>query len=761
MSSVAHLLDATKRTAVRATFAAHVVVAIVLAFVPLFDALGFERAFVSGLLTAVTSPIVASSLLRRARDRGGEDPARVFFHALLVNAFMLLPTVVAGYLVEWVAQPCDPEEGLAFVVLVAGGNAVMGTALGVAGGALAYRRGVPFLAITATLLAFLFAALSRLYEQPQIFVYSAPFGYWPGSIYDEELAVDPRLVGFRVYSTLLAFTILATARLFIDRRTLLVTTQRLPLLTLLGAVTLGLLTYRAHDAGDALGFDLDRRSIEQRLSHVERTEHFVIHIDPTVTSTQARLIREDHEFRYAQLEAFFGGGPDGTIKSFVYRDTQQKAALMGAGRTQVARPWEREIHLNGFDFPHRVVKHELAHVFAGRIASGPFKVPTTSVVFVNIGIVEGIAVAADWRVNELTVHGWTRAMKELDLLPDLRRGLDVAGFWSLSSSRAYTAAGSFVRYLIDTYGMEKFAVLYRDNDFDRAYGRSLDGLVTEWEGFVERLPLSPDDLLIAEHRFRRPSIFQKVCAHRAANLASSGYAKLGSGDVDGGIEDLEALVRYAPGSTRPLLAISAALATKSRLDEAEAYAQRALDADGTTEKSRALAKETLGALAWRRGRLEDARGRFEEVLRLHLSTPSDRLQSARLHALERPPEVQAVLRAYLTQGLSPAAALVRLGALVRSYPDDPLAAYLYTRALENADLHEEALAQIESVGPDLAPPLAVEARLTRGRLLFATGRFEAAQSAFDAVAADAESPGIAQMARDWSARSRFARGDPE
>lgn len=761
MTAVAQLFDASRRVAVRGTFAVHAIAALALAFVPLFDALGFERAFVTGLVSAITSPIVATSLLRRARERGGEDPARVFFHALLVNAVMLIPTILVGYLVEAVAQPCDPEEGIAFVVLVAGGNAVMGTALGIAGGALAYRRGVPFIAITLALLGFLGAALARLYSEPQIFVYSAPFGFWPGSIYDEELAVDARLVAFRIYSTLLAFTILAVARLFIDRKTLVVTTQRLPVLGLLGALALAAVTWRAQLAGEAVGFDLDRESVRTRLSHVERTDHFVIHIDPTVTSTQARRIREDHELRFAQLDRFFGGAPSGVITSFVYRDTSQKAALMGAGRTQVARPWAREIHLNGFDFPHTVLKHELAHVFAGRLAKGLFRVPAASGVFVNIGIVEGIAVAADWPVSELTVHGWTRAMKELDLLPDLRRGLDVAGFWSLSSSRAYTAAGSFVRYLVDTYGMEKFAVLYRENDFDAAYGRSLDGLVTEWEGFVEQLPLSEDDLLIAEHRFRRPSIFQKVCAHRAANLARSGYGKLSSGDVDGGITDLMQLVEYAPGSTQPLVSISEALASRSRYDEAEAYARRALETEGSTEKSRALATEALGDLAWRRGEVEEARRRFEEVLRLHLSTPSDRLQAARLHALDRPPAVQATLRDYLTNRLSPSAGLVRLGDLARERPDDPLVAYLYARALENADLYAEGLAHIEAAElPGLLPPLAIEARLIGGRLLFFAGRAEAAAAAFEAIAQEAENPGIAESARDWAERARFATEHP-
>lgn len=748
--------DAMRRPAVRIVFAVHVALATILSFVPLFDALGFERAFAAGLLSTITSPIVATSLLRRARERGGDDPGRVFFHALLMNLVMLVPTVVAGVLVEALAQPCDTEEGLTFVILVAGGNAIVGTALGIVGGALTFRRGLPGLAISTCLAIFLGAALARLYAEPQIFVYSAPFGFWPGSIYDEELSVDRRLIGFRAYSTLLALTIVTIGRAFIDRTTLFTTLRAPRWTTVLGGLALALLTARAHSAGPNLGFDLDRAAIVEALAHVEETEHFHIHIDPTVTSTQARYIREDHELRYAQLERFFDGAPEGKITSFVYRDQGQKAALMGAGRTQVARPWAKEIHIDGFVFPHRVLKHELAHVFASRIASGMFRVPATSGIFVNIGIVEGIAVAADWRVDELTVHGWTRAMQELELLPDLRRSLDVAGFWSTSSSRAYTATGSFVRYLVETHGMDRFAVLYRENDFELAYERSLDALVTEWEAFVGGLPLSRDDLLIAEHRFRRPSIFQKVCAHRAANLAASGYGKLESGNLVGGIADLEELMVYTSGSTRPLIAISVALMRRDRFDEAEAYARRALDLEGTTQKASAFATETMGAIAWHRGDKAGARAAFDEVRRLHLSTPSDRLQISRLAALERPSDVQDVLRDYLTGALSPTATLVRLGDLARRHPEDGLIAYLYARALENADLYVEGLAALDSPLTLPGEAMTLERGLTRGRLLYHSGRPAEAEGAFVSVRSATADPGIRETARDWIERARFA-----
>lgn len=749
--------DTLRRPGVQITFALHVLLAVLLCFVPLFDVLGFERAFATGLLSAVTSPIVAVTLIRRARDDGGSDLARVAGHALLLNFLMLAPTLVAGYAVELAATPCDPEEGLLFIMLVSGGNAYFGTALGLLAGTLAHRRGLPGIIVVVVLGAFLVVALRRLYVEPQIFVYSAPFGYWPGSIYDEELAVDSALLAFRGYTFFYGAAVVAVVRAFLDRDQMILELSRPRVTALAGAILLALVTYAFHDAGESFGFDVTRGTIERELSRHVVTDEIEIFIDPSVTPEQVERIRLDHLFRYHQLVTFFGFAPKRRIKSFVYRNSAQKGRLMGAGRTQVARPWASEIHIDGFDYPHRVLKHELAHVFAAEMATGPFKVPSAGLVFVNIGVVEGVAVAADWRAGELTVHGWTRAMRALGLAPDLRQTLDVAGFWSISSARAYTVAGSFIRWLADQHGMDALSKLYAHNDFNAAYGRPLDALVTEWEQYIDSLPLPEGDLLIAEHRFKRPGIFQKVCAHKAANLAQRGYARLGSGDIAGAERDLGQLLELSPGDPGPLIAISAALADRGELEGASDYARRALELESGTQKSAARARETLANVQWRMGDVAAARRGYEEVLTLHLSTPSDRLQLARLAALERPPEVQAVLRDYLTGHMPPGLALVRLGRASRNHPDDALLSYLYGRILESTGAAAEAL---EAYGAALeiglpGQPLALEARLGLGRQQLLAERPAEAERTFRSIVREVEEPAVRLEAADWADRAAF------
>src|SRR5215472_12248420 len=101
--------DALELRAVRIGFLIQTGLAIILSFIPLFDVLGFERALASGLVAAPVSAAVGISMVRSARLRGGDDLARVASHAIGLSLLMLVPTLVAGVIVELVHQPCDEQ----------------------------------------------------------------------------------------------------------------------------------------------------------------------------------------------------------------------------------------------------------------------------------------------------------------------------------------------------------------------------------------------------------------------------------------------------------------------------------------------------------------------------------------------------------------------------------------------------------------------------------------------------------------------------
>src|SRR5690606_27607511 len=129
--------------------------------------------------------------------------------------------------------------------------------------------------------------------------------------------------------------------------------------------------------------------------------------------------------------------------------------LVGAAGTQFAKPWLAQLHIDARGHPHPVLKHELAHLIAAPLGRRPFGVSATALGFLPIqGLIEGAAVAADWPADDLTVHEKAAALERMGLAPRLDRILDAAGFWSQPASRAYSYAGSFVRWLVEAHGRE-------------------------------------------------------------------------------------------------------------------------------------------------------------------------------------------------------------------------------------------------------------------------------------------------------------------
>src|SRR5439155_2909008 len=117
-----------------------------------------------------------------------------------------------------------------------------------------------------------------------------------------------------------------------------------------------------------------------------------------------------------------------------------------------------------------------------------------------------------------TVHQEARAMvMAADGRAPPVRSVVGAGFSALAGARAYTIAGSFCHFLLLTKGPERLRALYRSaGDFQRVYGTPLEALEQAWRRFLEQQPLDPAERARAQERFRRPAIFQKVCARELA-----------------------------------------------------------------------------------------------------------------------------------------------------------------------------------------------------------------------------------------------------
>jgi tetratricopeptide (TPR) repeat protein len=539
--------------------------------------------------------------------------------------------------------------------------------------------------------------LWNLLREPPIFGYNAFVGYFPGPLYDREISITGSLLLARGTVLMEAVLFALLAVLGWDGSRWRVRALRLPWsgargvaggVALLDLLVLGLLFAHA----DALGLRIGRRYIQEQLGGRLETEHCRIFYDTgAYTPEQARELAGEHEFHWAELRAFFGFAPPRPIASYVYASGEQKKRLMGAGGTSFEDALNDELHVNAARYPHPVLRHEMAHLFAAHLHRWLRICP-------QIGIHEGIAVAAEWREESarlgLTPDEACVAMDSLEVLPDIRRIMGAFGFWTQAGSRVYTAAGSFVRYLVDTYGMERLRVLWGSRSFRKAYGRPLDDLASEWRrSRLGGVRLRPGQLRRAEQLFRPPAIFQEPCAHEQARLRSEAAVALSRRDFMGADSLYAELARIDSSDHEPVLERARALVLGGRAGEARLALLELLDAAPLSDPARGKALHQLGDALWTLGNLDEAERAYVEAAELAPTRSEARALGVALRAL-RDSSLSESLRPYLVEWLPDAAAFALLAPLRAARPEAAIPRYLLGRRLYFAERFQEALGEL-------------------------------------------------------------------
>jgi hypothetical protein len=610
----------------------------------------------------------------------------------------LLPALLLITLNGLRVQNCDFWEGLTFFLLMPVPSALLAAAafrwLG--------RWGLLALALSMA------ASLWQLYAEPPIFVYDHFWGHFAGSLYDEGITPSRTLILWRAVTLAMCGALALTGR----RRVWWV----------------GMLLCAEPWLAERIGYRVDRADIERELSTRIEIPGLVLHLPPGVANADA--IQRDHAFRLHQLRTSLAITDAPAIHSYVYRDELMKARLMGGRNTMIAKPWLREIHIHGPADEHDVMPHELVHALAGTFTDTLLAVPSRWGIDVRMALVEGLAEAFSPPRGDLDLHTYARALQAVGLAPDLPRILGLGGFWTQAPRRAYTVAGSFIRFLYHREGIARLRDLYKDGDFQRAYGEPIEVLVDEWQDYLRALPLAEHDEVLTREQFRTPSIFHKPCAHviarlqRAARGASPQQAVLLHRQICQHLGD----------------------ATQARLDLARALYE-AGDASGFSELDAALgASESLsgmqratlaelrGELAWRADQIDAARAAFAEALEAQVSLPSQRLQWVRLWALDQPPTLRLAMRAYFDH----------TGAL----PEIDGATARYLRGRNSGD------PQLLQTPHPFAPIEAERIRLL-ARIAQRAGDFEAARTHWRHYAQVIPSSGESARAIDMLARIDF------
>ncbi len=738
-------------------------------FLPLTETPGYELALLVSLLSSLGAGQLATCLPGRVRAQlapfpGARAPAAVLFgRAVLYALSLLAPPLLLSLLNTLRVPPCNLAEGLLFYALIPLPSVLVAAAAGLLAGLVAAGPRSASVAWGVIWICALGLALWEIYDTPAVFSFGPFHGYYPGVLYDELVSVPPRLFSYRAATALQTIALVAIASWLVAPDTLRLSAGRLrsrPRAAIAAAIAVAA-SAALHFAAPALGHRTRSCDLESLLPISSKSPGLELRFPPGTPQDTIDELTFDAAFSLHRVERFLGAPSGEEITVFFFSDARQKGRAMGASGTNVAKPWRGEVYVVLRAAPHEVLRHELAHAVAARFAPPPFDVAGGW--FPDPGLIEGLAVAAQGPRGDLSVHQWAAAMLSLDLLPSAE-SLFGPGFLDLAASSAYTAAGSFCRWIVETRGREPLRDAYAGRRWKSAAGGTLPELEDEWRLFLEGVELRDADLAAANHRFDRPSVIRTVCVHEVARLRREAGRLERSQRWDAALETLERARERSGGSTSVRLDMFDALVRAGRVREVRREAEALLSDPALGSVRRDRVREVLADLLVD----EDPERARETYLELAATAPGEdaRRRLAVKGRLARLPDgTVGEIRAALARRPGPGAPgepllMLHIARAAGELAGDPVLRYLLARQHFRYDDFEVALAQIDralELGlASVDESLELEARIMRGRSLLGLDRGQEAARVFERIAGDSGyRTGARERAADFAARARF------
>lgn len=277
-----------------------------------------------------------------------------------------------------------------------------------------------------------------------------------------------------------------------------------------GAMTTALLVVQSPE----LGYRINESRMDRTLSVTHKGAGITHHMSPLIPTDALPWLQLEAEFQRDRQRQLLGLKPDELPPAaiFWFRDDDEKQALTGARRTKFAKVHIGQIYVSADEFPPRTVGHELAHVTSGRFNHNPLRVPGhLGGAWYNPALVEGFAVAVAWDTFPLSPHEQAAVALAADKIPPLADLFSPLGFATTNLNVAYRASGSFMRFCIDRYGLDKTLTWYETEDFKGAFGLSLRTAEKAWREYLRAVPIRPQDRQQVESAQSRPSIGEESC----------------------------------------------------------------------------------------------------------------------------------------------------------------------------------------------------------------------------------------------------------
>jgi len=494
----------------------YLLISVILLFQPLFNYLGFEFSAVIGFFSSILSASYTYIIFNKETDKAKGKKwviTRILFLCLKTNWILLIIPFFLALINILFVKNCSIFNGILFFVLIPVISVLYSVSLSLFIYTLVHDY--KLFIVYSLFLVIIFISGSDYFLKPQLFVYNPFIGVFPGLVYDEELYVSFSLILYRLNIIIQSIIFIAAANIFYQIPRDLPIRERIKKFKYIFSFPIKILLVVLvvfHFCKNEIGITSDKNHVISSLGKTYKTENFVIYYsNKNITDSEIKIIAKQHEFYLKQICKQLQISFRDKIESFIYPDAETKYSLIGAKYTLVSKPWLNQIHLNEDSF-EQVLKHELVHVVAGEFGIPILKIGRSA------AMIEGFAMAIEWDWGYRTLHEYSAGI--INLMPQikLKKILSTTSFISTSPSVSYVLSGSFIKYLIETYGIQKGKDLYSSGNLEKITGKDEETLIQDWKTKITELYYSKEDSVIINYTFKRQAIFHKVCARAIANL---------------------------------------------------------------------------------------------------------------------------------------------------------------------------------------------------------------------------------------------------
>ncbi|MFI5236701.1 MAG: tetratricopeptide repeat protein [Ignavibacteriales bacterium] len=455
---------------------------------------GYEFSTVNSLLLSFLSGMLTISILKRNQNPNNKIKKPDLFRKL---TFLISAPIIISLINSVFTGFCSFWDGILFYIVITVPSVIIGSSLG----AIIFFLVGKFKLLLFILLYFFLLLMSvfEIYFNHQVYLYNPIFGYFPGTIYDEGIRVTSKLILYRVIDIVFFLPVL----LFLFRKRY-ENYSKLNLRSFyISILIMGLIYYFI--LSPIIGFTVTDSRLKSFLPIEIESEHFIIYADNRIEEKDLDQILLNSEYYYDQLKLFFKDEPRSKVSVFIFFDNGQKRELFGSANANVAKPWLNSIYFS-YDGWEETLKHEIAHCFTANFGTGIFKLAAGY----NPAIIEGVAEAADGFYDENDIHFIASIAYKNNFRIGIASLFTGFNFLGNLSSLSYIYAGSFIKYLVDEYGIEKVEEFYRTNDFEKSFNKKLVDVSNAYEKFINELEstISKEE---ANYYFGRKPLIRKIC----------------------------------------------------------------------------------------------------------------------------------------------------------------------------------------------------------------------------------------------------------